>query len=57
MADVACSSGTKMNSHVANYNETNIVTPNPFDVHNMVEKDVRAAPSDIQLIRKVIWLM
>nr|GEW41634.1 hypothetical protein [Tanacetum cinerariifolium] len=43
MADVASSSGMK---NLANYNETTIVTSNPFDVLNMVEKDVRATPSD-----------
>nr|GEW46265.1 RNA-directed DNA polymerase, eukaryota, reverse transcriptase zinc-binding domain protein [Tanacetum cinerariifolium] len=47
MADVASSSGMKKNSHVANYNETKIVTPNLFDVLNMVEKDdVGDTPSD-----------
>ncbi|GJY55070.1 hypothetical protein Tco_0446734 [Tanacetum coccineum] len=35
MVDVASSSGTK------------IVTSNPFDVFNMVEKDIRVAPSDL----------
>ncbi|GJZ98888.1 reverse transcriptase domain-containing protein [Tanacetum coccineum] len=44
MVDVASPSGTK---NVANYNERKIVTSNPFDILNMVEKDVGAAPSEI----------
>ncbi|GJV31965.1 hypothetical protein Tco_1392365, partial [Tanacetum coccineum] len=45
MTDVASPSGTKTNSHVANYKKTKIVASNPFDVLNMVEKDVGAASS------------
>ncbi|GKA47002.1 NIN-like protein [Tanacetum coccineum] len=52
MSDVASPSGTKRNSHA----ETKIVRSNPFDVLNMVEKDVGVAPSDT-VSRKVTWLM
>nr|GEW27019.1 hypothetical protein CTI12_AA507610 [Tanacetum cinerariifolium] len=45
MTDVASTNGTKTNSHVANYNKTKIVASNPFDVLNMLEKDVGAASS------------
>ncbi|GJZ99206.1 hypothetical protein Tco_0671757 [Tanacetum coccineum] len=44
MAYVASPSGMK---NVANYNERKIVTSNPFDILNMVKKDVGAAPSEI----------
>ncbi|GJS72784.1 hypothetical protein Tco_0705625 [Tanacetum coccineum] len=46
MFDVASSSCTKRISHVANYNEMKIVIPIPFNVLNMVKKDVWVVPSD-----------